>query len=95
MTQGSDRVRVRIRFAGRVQGVGFRASVQALADRHGIVGWVRNEPDRSVLMESQGSPEAIDEFLSALRAERALAIESEQREDLPEQRGEGTFDIRR
>lgn len=47
--------RHRTRFTGRVQGVGFRATTQAIASRLGLTGWVRNEPDGSVLMEAQGS----------------------------------------
>ncbi|CUI00625.1 acylphosphatase [Leisingera aquaemixtae] len=41
-------VAVKARVTGRVQGVAFRAWARAEAMRHGLTGWVRNEPDGSV-----------------------------------------------
>lgn len=41
-------VAVKARVTGRVQGVAFRAWARAEALRHGLTGWVRNEPDGSV-----------------------------------------------
>ncbi|MCR4267910.1 acylphosphatase [Nitratireductor sp. ZSWI3] len=41
-------VAVSARITGRVQGVAFRAWTRAEALRHGLSGWVRNEPDGSV-----------------------------------------------
>lgn len=40
--------RVHLRVAGTVQGVYFRASTQAQANRLGLVGWVRNRRDGTV-----------------------------------------------
>jgi len=53
----------RIRVSGRVQGVFFRASTKAKADELGLIGWVKNEPDGSVLMEIQGKKEAIEKMI--------------------------------
>jgi acylphosphatase len=39
---------VRIVVQGRVQGVSFRWSLRRVADRHGVVGWVRNREDGGV-----------------------------------------------
>ena len=39
---------VKARITGRVQGVAFRAWTRDEAERNGLVGWVRNEPDGSV-----------------------------------------------
>lgn len=55
------------RYTGRVQGVGFRATTQAFASTLAIVGWVRNEPDGSVAMHTQGSAQAIETLHEQLR----------------------------
>jgi len=52
-----------IRVHGRVQGVFFRASAQARAERLGLVGFARNEPDGSVSIEAEGETSALDEFV--------------------------------
>jgi len=44
-----------------VQGVGFRYRTIHAAEAVGATGWVRNEPDGSVLMEIQGTEEQIDQ----------------------------------
>lgn len=44
---------------GRVQGVSFRAATAAEADRLGVAGWVRNEPDGSVAVHAEGGREAV------------------------------------
>ncbi|MEX0304056.1 MAG: acylphosphatase [Leisingera sp.] len=41
-------VAIKARVTGRVQGVAFRTWARAEAVRHGLSGWVRNEPDGSV-----------------------------------------------
>jgi len=52
--------RIRALISGRVQGVYYRASTQARARELGLCGWVKNQRDGSVLVEAQGSIEAID-----------------------------------
>jgi acylphosphatase len=49
---------------GRVQGVGYRESMRAAAQRTGCTGWVRNRPDGSVEAVVQGPPEAVAELLA-------------------------------
>jgi acylphosphatase len=58
--------RTRVRFTGRVQGVGFRATVRSLAHGRPVCGWVRNEPDGAVTLEAQGTPAEVDAFLAAV-----------------------------
>ena len=48
-----------LQITGRVQGVGFRYSMQHEAARLGVHGWVRNRRDGSVEALVQGSAEAI------------------------------------
>ena len=45
---------------GRVQGVSFRWYAQEQALRLGVAGWVRNEPDGSVLLHAEGQDDAVD-----------------------------------
>ena len=58
-------MRVRARVSGVVQGVGFRPYVHRLAHAHGLTGWVLNDA-RGVLLEIEGPPEAVEEFLAEL-----------------------------
>jgi acylphosphatase len=48
-----------IRVSGRVQGVGYRASLQHEARRFGVSGWVRNRTDGAVEAVLQGSQDAV------------------------------------
>lgn len=50
------RVARRLVVRGRVQGVGFRASVRARARSLGVAGWVRNRPDGAVEVAVEGLP---------------------------------------
>ncbi len=65
---------------GRVQGVGFRWSLNAEARALGLKGWVRNRQDGSVEALLIGSPEAVDQLTvwahhgpSAARVDRVLS----------------------
>ena len=63
-----DRVRKQIRVRGIVQGVGFRPFVYRLAHRFHLQGHVRNTGD-GVLMEVEGSPQPVEEFLAGVARE--------------------------
>ena len=55
--------RLAARVTGRVQGVGFRWWVRALADDLHLTGWVMNADDeRSVEVVAEGPPDKIDEL---------------------------------
>lgn len=70
-------VRVRLRASGRVQGVGFRWFVRELARELGLAGWVRNDPDGSVLLEAEGSADAIDRLRADVaRGPQAARVDS-------------------
>ncbi|MDH6232856.1 acylphosphatase [Mesorhizobium soli] len=51
---------------GRVQGVSFRMWTLREAERLGLTGWVRNEPDGSVVALLVGSESAIADMLERL-----------------------------
>lgn len=88
-------MRKSVRYSGRVQGVGFRATTAATARRFPITGWVRNEPDGSVQMEVQGDAEAIGEFMLALGATFSRHISGVDESEIVEIASEEGFDIRR
>lgn len=54
----------RLVIEGRVQGVGFRASMSREATRLGVAGWVRNRFDGSVEAVIAGDAAAIAELLA-------------------------------
>jgi acylphosphatase len=58
---------VDVRITGRVQGVGFRYYAQREAERHGVHGWVRNEPDGAVAGHFEGDDGAVDELVAWCR----------------------------
>jgi hydrogenase maturation protein HypF len=59
------RVRVRVRVAGIVQGVGFRPFVHGLAGSLGLSGQVGND-ESGVLLEAEGDPDSVRRFLAEL-----------------------------
>lgn len=60
--------------SGRVQGVYFRESTKKAAEALGVVGWVRNLPDRRVEAVAEGPAAAVDQWLAWCRhgPERAV-----------------------
>ncbi len=87
--------RVRVIYQGRVQGVGFRWACAAAAEPFEITGWVRNEPDGTVLLEAQGEKRDIDAFLSTIDQRMASNIQSTSIVQIPPQEGETAFQIAR
>lgn len=86
-------MRLAVRFQGRVQGVGFRATTRGLASGRPITGWIRNEPDGSVLLEVQGTAAEVDAFLVALRHRLGQFIHGESATTLPDRAEESAFSI--
>ncbi len=53
---------IRTTFRGRVQGVGFRIQALDIAKGFDVSGFVRNEIDGSVTLESEGSESEVRAF---------------------------------
>ena len=72
---------VRATLRGRVQGVGFREATVRRAEELGVLGWVRNGDDGSVLVHAEGPQAAVDELVAFLHegppAARVDAVEVE------------------
>ena len=58
---------IQARVTGQVQGVAFRWHTQEQAQRLGVVRWVRNEVDGSVLVHAEGEDEAVDALVEWCR----------------------------
>jgi acylphosphatase len=69
----ADSVRLRAVARGEVQGVGFRFAVRRLARDLGLTGFAMNQPDGSVLVEAEGSPERLEKLELFLREGPRLA----------------------
>lgn len=79
------RIRRRIRFFGRVQGVGFRYTMYHAAQSFGVTGWVRNCYDGSVEAELEGIEPDIDSVIMAVEGARFVHIENLEDRDIPPQ----------
>jgi acylphosphatase len=64
---------VDVSVTGRVQGVSFRWYAEREAQRLGVTGWVRNEPDGSVAGHLEGEVDAVDAMVAWLREGPRLA----------------------
>ncbi len=82
---------VEIIVKGKVQGVFFRATALGMAERLGLNGYVRNEPDGSVRIEVEGDEKAVEEFIQwAHQGPPAARVESV---DVKEGPGKGFTDF--
>jgi acylphosphatase len=81
----ADRTVITARVTGRVQGVSYRAWAREEAERLGLSGWVRNEPDGSVTALLAGPAPQVARILEALRqgppAAHVTAVTTEPAED--------------
>ena len=62
-----SRRRLQIYYSGRVQGVGFRYTVKAVAPGFEVTGTVRNLGDGRVELAAEGEPEELEAFRQAIR----------------------------
>lgn len=86
--------REHIQFAGRVQGVFFRATSAEIARNRPVTGFVRNLDDGSVEMEVQGEAGEVESFLTEIRERFAGNIRGYERQPAPIAESESGFVIR-
>ena len=87
-------MRKRVVISGRVQGVFFRDTVRSVAEREGLAGWVRNNPDGTLEAVFEGAPAAIDRAVALCHeGPPAAQVQRVEAFDEPEE-GLGTFRIR-
>ena len=86
--------RLRIRFYGLVQGVGFRYTAMHAANMLRLTGFVKNEYDGSVTCEVQGDEDTIEQFIAMVDRGRFVEIERIDRTPLELDCEERSFDVR-
>ena len=62
-----NRSRLHIYYSGRVQGVGFRYTVKALATGFEVTGTIRNLSDGRVELVAEGTKEELEAFRRAIQ----------------------------
>ena len=90
----SNKIRLKIKFTGRVQGVGFRYTAQYAAQHFGLTGWVFNDYDGSVLMEIQGEEISISKMIERLDSDRFIRIERIEKTVIPLDKDERSFRVK-
>lgn len=71
--------RCQIHFHGRVQGVGFRYTTREIASQYAVTGFVRNQPDGSVLLVAEGKPDELERFVRDLQQRMERNIRSSEK----------------
>jgi len=91
-----EKRRATLRIRGKVQGVYYRESSRREAMRLGLTGWVRNLSDGSVEAVAEGTPEALEAFVTwCHRGPTQARVTDVERADA-EARGEfSTFTVER
>jgi acylphosphatase len=85
---------VTVMVTGRVQGVSFRWYAVQEADRLGVTGWIRNEPDGSVAGHVEGDEAAVDAMVAWCRRGPSYAAVRDVAVSEAQPTGASRFDIR-
>ena len=54
---------IRLTIKGKVQGVFYRATAKDIAGELGVMGWIRNLPDRNVEITATASEDVLQKFI--------------------------------
>ena len=82
-----------VRYEGRVQGVGFRFNAIKQSAGLNVNGFVRNEPDGSVLMDVEGSSADLKNLLARVETVMKENIEATDVTEQPLAGKSGGFNI--
>lgn len=94
MSRAADARAVRATVRGRVQAVGYRDATVRRACELGVMGWVRNEDDGSVLVHVEGAEAAVGELLAFLASGPPAAQVDAVEEGRAEVEGHEQFAVR-
>lgn len=87
-------IRLTVFFSGRVQGVGFRATVLDCTDGTAVTGFVHNLPDGRVEAVFEGEPAEIDEVMKRVVEQMETNVDAIERNDTAPTGGFVRFEIR-
>lgn len=88
------RITVRVLYAGRVQGVGFRYTVREIVKSNPVDGYVKNRPDGQVELLAQGTGPQIDSLLQAITERFRGNIQGIDRQEISSSEALSGFEIR-
>jgi acylphosphatase len=89
-----NRVRQRVIYHGRVQGVFFRATARELAQGYPVVGYVRNRPEGTVELEAEGPAADVRAFLEDVARRYAESITRREESTAALRDDESGFEVR-
>jgi DNA ligase D-like protein (predicted 3'-phosphoesterase) len=93
-TLAPDPRAIRAVVSGTVQGVGLRGATRRQSHALGLMGWVRNAEDGTVVVHAEGAAEAIEQLLGFLREGPCGALVSDVTVDEVRVEGHEQFAIR-
>jgi len=85
--------RIHVYYSGRVQGVGFRFTIEKLSQQLNLTGWVKNLPDGRVETICEGSEEDLSLFLEKVKKIMGEYVARESVDWTPATGGFKSFDI--
>ena len=86
--------RVHVYYSGRVQGVGFRFTAEAIAQDLGAAGWVKNLPDGKVELLCEGEEKQLHKVLEKIDSQLSSYIRQKNVNWMPATGEFNNFEIR-
>jgi acylphosphatase len=83
-----------VHYSGRVQGVGFRYTVQNIALQFNVRGYVKNLPDGRVELVMEGSDAEMDAIMDRIREKMSGFVKDVKTQTAPATGEFGQFSIR-